>query len=157
MSNEIVYSVKPSKVQSSVAVISYALPDDRGVCRLLGVRFNSEAESKFKNICLAETPPEVHYVKEQIPKEMTMWLRAGVSVKDITELDVSFNRFWADYGKKIGNKTRVEKKYNALSYEEKVMALGVIPRMRRYYQAKRLDLPYAETYLDQRRYENLFE
>ena len=157
MSNSISYSVKPSKMQGSVAILSYAMPDDRGVARLVNVRFNTEAMDEMKRILLAEAPVTVVYRAGEVPAEMQKWVRKQVAVKDITELDLSFARFWDDYGKKVGNKSRVEKKWNALPQADKIMALGVLPRIKRYYAARRLDLPYAETFLDQRRYENLFE
>lgn len=157
MSNSISYSVKPSRIQGSVAILSYAIPDDRGVARLVNVRFNTEATEEMKRILLDEAPVGICYRAGEIPQEMQKWLRKGVLVKDITNLDLSFARFWDDYGKKVGNKSRVEKKWNALPQADRIMALGVLPRIKRYYAARRLELPYAETFIDQRRYENLFE
>lgn len=154
---KIVFSVRPTKVQNSVAIFSYALPDDRGVCRLLAVSWNKEASSHFKQVSMSEAPVEITYSFGEVPMEMEMWKRAGCEVKDVSVIDMSFVKFWNSYGKKLGNKARVEKKWNALASHEKLLALGVVPRMQRYYAEKRLDLPYPETFIDQRRWENLFE
>lgn len=157
MSNQVIsYSVKPTKVQG-VAIISYTLPDDRGAARLVNVRFNAEASDAMKRTLMREVPVCVVYAGECVPEEMQMWVKVGVQVKNITNLDISFARFWNAYGKKVGNKGRVERKWNELPQADRIMALGVIPRIKRYYAARRLDLPYAETFLDQRRFENLFD
>lgn len=154
---EIRYSVKPSRVENSVAVISYALPDDRGVARLVGIRWNGEAKSFFKQVSLQEVPTEIVYRSGEVPEQMKAWADVGCIIKDISSLDMSFGNFWERYGKKVGNKARVEKKWGNLTEEERIMAMGVIPRIRVYYERRHLELPYPETFIDQKRWGNLFE
>lgn len=154
---ELRFSVKPSAVENSVAIFSYALPDDRGVARLTGVRWNTDAASRFKGVCLNEVPAEIVYRKGEVPAEMQKWVKVGCAVKDITVLNLTFEQFWGLYNKKVGNKQRCAKKWEALIEEEKIMAIGVIRRMKAYYEKRRLEIPHPETFIDQRRWENLFE
>lgn len=154
---ELRFSVKPSNVENSVAIFSYALPDDRGVSRLTGVRWNSDAASRFKLVCLNEVPAEIEYHRGSVPAEMMPWVKVGCTVKDISEINLSFEQFWGLYGKKVGNKTRCQKKWEKLTEEEKIMSIGVIRRMRAYYDKRGIEMPYPETFIDQRRWENLFE
>lgn len=60
------------------------------------------------------------------------------------------------YGYKVGNKPRVQKKWNALPEGERILALGAIPKYKRFAEGKHIDLVYPETYIDQRRWENEF-
>ena len=89
MSNSISYSVKPSKMQGSVAILSYAMPDDRGVARLVNVRFNTEAMDEMKRILLAEAPVTVVYRAGEVPAEMQKWVRKQVAVHHFTILSTS--------------------------------------------------------------------
>lgn len=156
--DKVIFSVRPTKVQNCVAVFSYALPDDRGCCRLLSVSWNKEAPSFSKKVSLQEAPMEITYRQGVMPEEMQMWVKAGCEVRDISRIDLSFEKFWEVYGNKVGNKKGCEKKWNALEAHDRLLAIGVIPRMQRYYIEKRIDtLPYPETFLNQRRWENLFE
>jgi hypothetical protein len=101
---------------------------------------------------------EITYRQGVMPEEMQMWVKAGCEVRDISRIDLSFEKFWEVYGNKVGNKKGCEKKWNALEAHDRLLAIGVIPRMQRYYIEKRIDnMPYPETFLNQRRWENLFE
>lgn len=145
-----------------VSTVTYELESQREdgvmVLKLQGVRFLSTSEKGFKKVVLTHVAPQMWYKRGvEIEKMFPGWRKAGYVVKDITEFDASFERFWNLYGKKVGNKAGVEKKWGKLSWDERVMAMGCIPRMRRYYEQKGLDLPYPETYINQRRWENEFE
>ncbi len=155
--NYIKYSVRPTQIQNSVAIISYALPDDRGVSRLLSVAWNGEAADFFKQVTMREIPSTITYVQGNIPAEMMPWKAVGCEIKDISNLDLSFNHFWQLYDRKVGNKARVEKKWNELKVTDRILALGVVVRMQRYYTERNLGIPFPETFLNQRRWENLFE
>lgn len=126
--------------------------------KLQGVRFLDTSSGEFISVILGHTPPYRRYKRGSgIEFLFPGWGMAGYEVKDISDIDVSFERFWNLYGKKVGNKAGVAKKWEKLSWEERVMAIGVVPRMRRYYEKKGLDLPYPETYINQRRWENEFD
>lgn len=77
-------------------------------------------------------------------------------VSDTTCLDLSFAYFWNTYAYKVGNKATVEKKWNALKPEDRLLALRGITLQRRHSESHRTDMPYPQTYIDQRRWENEF-
>lgn len=156
--NSVRYSVRPTKIANSVAILSYALPDDRGVSRLLSVAWNGEASDYFKQVTMREVPATITYVQGCVPAEMMMWKQVGCEIRDISEIDLSFGKFWDSYGNKLGNKKRCEQIWSKIAPADKVLALGTIPRMRRYYQEKHItSLPFPETYLNQRRWENIYD
>lgn len=84
---------------------------------------------------------------------MEVWLKQskGFTVKEIPT-DLSFERFWSEYGKH-GTKSVSKKRYDKLKPAEHLGALVHLPRER---DKKKLDgtaMPYAETYLSQKRWE----
>lgn len=155
--NYIKYSVRPTQIQNSVAIISYALPDDRGYARLLSVAWNGEAADYFKQATMREVPATISYVPGKIPMEMMMWQQVGCEIRDISEIDLSFDRFWKLYGVQMGSRNYAEKYWNKLKETERILALGAVARMQRYYRERNIEVPFPTTYLNQRRWENLFE
>lgn len=156
------FSVAKREDQRDVATVSYEVEEQRDykmlLLKLQGVRFLSTSGEEFKRVVLGHVGVRLWYYKGRPIEELFPgWWKAGYAVKDITDCDVSFERFWNLYGKKVGNKAGVEKKWGKLSWDERVMAIGCIGRMRRYYEKKGIDLPYPETYINQRRWENEFE
>lgn len=103
-----------------------------------------------------EAPTWIRYKKGYPVPEFEMWRRGGCTVRDITEWNLTFERFWNQYAYKVGNKARAVKLWNALPEMERVLALGAIDKQRRHSESRRTDLPYPETYLSQRRWENQF-
>jgi hypothetical protein len=81
----------------------------------------------------------------------------GCDIKQINEIDTSFNAFWNTYDYKVGNKNRVAKKWNELPDDDRILALGFIRRYRNWCDRKKIEYCYPETYLNQRRWENLIE
>lgn len=160
---EIVFSVTPAVLQGRVAILTYEMmerqpEDNRWINLMLAkVSFNSDSPWNFREAVLREVPVRINYRRGQIPQQMKLWTDSGCGIKDITEQDVGFERFWNVYGHKVGNKAGTEKKWGKLSWEDKILALGSIPRMKRYYESKKIELPYPETYINQRRWENVFE
>lgn len=73
----------------------------------------------------------------------------------ITEvpLDLSFDRFWRDYGNKVGKKTMTENAWKKLSAKDKVAALLFTPRLRNQKKLDGTQMPYPSTYLNQRYWE----
>lgn len=101
-------------------------------------------------------PTWIHYRQGQPVPEFEGWRREGSTVRDITAWDVTFDRFWNQYAYKVGNKARAVKLWNALPEMERILALGAIAAQRRHSESRRTDMPYPETYLSQRRWENQF-
>ncbi len=163
--NLIVFSVVPSHVRNAVAIVSYGIvtgeeAEERAVgvlCRLADVKWNADASVYFRKVTLEEVPVELHYRPGELPGAFASWLRAGCILKDISQYDASFERFWNVYGKKMGNKPRVAKKWGKLDWEDRVLAIGSIPRLKAYYARHGFEMPYPETYVDQRRWENVVD
>lgn len=70
----------------------------------------------------------------------------------ITEVpvDLSFERFWKEYGNKVGKKTMTENAWKKLSREDKIKALLYIPTLRSKKTLDGTQMPYPSTYLNQR-------
>lgn len=137
-----IYSITVPAFPGSVAIVYYDLEG-----ALVRVDFNSDAVDKFRTRFGMGLP-----VRENI-LQSDYW--QGCQIKDISAIDLSFEKFWSVYDYKIGNKPRVAKLWEKLSKEERILALGFIRRMRVFYQTKKIDVPYPETYLNQRRWENV--
>ncbi|MDM1138881.1 hypothetical protein [Empedobacter sp. R132-2] len=66
--------------------------------------------------------------------------------------DLSFDRFWEEYGKH-GTKSVAKKKYEKLKPMEQLAALLHLPKERDKKKKDGTAMPYAETYLNQKRWE----
>ena len=145
------FSVAPSNFRESVTLLVYepvaGLP---GIWTLVSVSWSEGCRKSVKVATILETPVEITY--PDFP-EFAHWRKAGCSVNTIED-SPTFERFWNAYGYKVGNKSRVQKKWNQLPEGERVLAMAAIPRYKRFAQSKRIDLVYPETYIDQRRWEN---
>jgi len=70
-------------------------------------------------------------------------------------VQVLFKDFWEAYGYKVGNKARAEKLWNALTDTDRVAIMEYLPKYDAYLAARpRMEKLYAETFLNQRRWEN---
>ncbi|MEA2041157.1 MAG: hypothetical protein U9N85_01205 [Bacteroidota bacterium] len=81
------------------------------------------------------------------------------------DIDLSFPTFWDYYNYKVGNKQRAKdlwigkKPTNTRQYiteADKLKSFRLVPKLRYNYKLKNKDLPYLETFLYQRRFENEF-
>ena len=118
------------------------------------VEFNDECGRNAKEAGLQECPVCIHYKAGVAVPEFERWRKVGCTVRDESENNTSFARFWAAYDYKVGNKARVEKKWNALPDGDRLLALGAIARYKRFALDKKQNRVYPETYIDQRRWEN---
>ena len=123
---------------------------------LHSMEFSEGCNSGHIDASKREAPTWIRYRQGQPVAEFEVWRRVGCTVRDITAWDVSFDRFWNQYGYKVGNKARAAKLWNALPEMERILALGAIAAQRRHSESRRTDMPYPETYLAQRRWENQF-
>jgi hypothetical protein len=73
-------------------------------------------------------------------------------------VDLTFDTFWEAYDYKLGGKKRAEKLWNALPDADKARALTMIGRYNRWLATKNgIQKCNPETYLNQRRFENVFK
>lgn len=84
---------------------------------------------------------------------MQIWINNSKDLK-VEEIpaDVSFDRFWEEYGKH-GTKSVAKKKYEKLKPLEQLAALLHLPHERDKKKKDGTAMPYAETYLNQKRWE----
>lgn len=71
--------------------------------------------------------------------------------------DLSFERFWNEYGYKIGDKKRAEKLWNGLTDADKIKVFQSIPKYNSYLRMHpNIERLYPQTFLHQRRFENQY-
>ena len=81
---------------------------------------------------------------------------SGVALFPLKDLPANLLAIIIYYGYKVGNKARVQKKWEKLPEGERVLAMASIARYRRFAEGKKIEMVYPETYIDQRRWENEF-
>ncbi len=154
------YSIEHPSWPGCVCVAVYELPwvNSQGIrfSQLRSVTFNERSEYNFIHPMLMRLPSYVIPSEYSIPQEFGALTKERCVVKNITTQDLSFVRFWNAYGYKVGNKGTVEKKWNALKPEDRLLALAGIAKQRRHSESHKTDMPYPQTYIDQRRWENVF-
>lgn len=138
------YSLITPKVPGNVALLDYNLEG-----KLMSITFNEDCEPTWIEKIGRSMPVYDQLLKSEFFK--------GCQIKDITYIDLSFPVFWNHYNYKVGNKKRVEKRWNELDDQEKILALGYVRRYRRWCLRKRIDFCYPETYINQRRWENIID
>lgn len=77
---------------------------------------------------------------------------AGWQMHEMSE-DLSFDRFWKEYGNKVGKKTMTENAWKKLSQADKMAALLFIPKLRTRKKLDGTQMPYPSTYLNQKYWE----
>lgn len=148
------FTVASTHIATNVVVYEYDI-----VGKLLAVLFSTEATPAFISAACNEVPVKITIPAATgtafIPPQFSGMQKAGCQVRNITNIDLSFTKFWDTYNNKMGDKRKIERKWQSLSEIDKIMALGMIPRLRRYYEELRLPFVlYPATYLNQRRWEN---
>ena len=151
---QIRFSIEPSNFRSCAALLTYEPSSShRGTWILAEVSWSEGSSVGFKETTCREVPS---YIREPEFHEFDHWRRAGCTIRQIEEAAPTFERFWNAYGYKVGNKARVQKKWEKLQEGERVLAMASIARYRRFAEGKKIELVYPETYIDQRRWENEF-
>jgi len=142
MEDKIIYSMTAAQYPGAVAIMSFSIFDKK----LLKIEFNDAAPEEFKRA-----------LGRKIPYNPDIFIDAyfkNCVIKDITNIDLSFKHFWTVYANKVGRITVVEKKWNKLDETDRILALGYIYKLRRFYEARKYDMPYPETYINGRYWES---
>lgn len=121
---------------------------------LKGIYFNDNAKGSFVIASIYEAPSQITYKPGSIPSEFAGMISAKCEVKDISTIDLTFEKFWEIYCYKRGNIERNKKLWAKLSSHEKILALGFINKLKAVYSREGKELPYPETYIAQHRWEN---
>lgn len=158
---QLAFSIHPSHFPASVAVLTYtpepsADQEAPHVATLARVVFNNDCAIPVRNAVLKEAPVRIRWKPGMEVPEFGMWRQAGCQVTDIGTNSTAFPAFWELYAYKVGNRARVQKKWEALPEADRINAMAAIPRYKRFAANKRIERVYPETYLDQRRWENEF-
>lgn len=147
------FSIEPSNFKNSAAVLVYEWLEGM-TWELQSISWSDGCVPNVKLATVREVPVRITYQRGEPVERFQHWIKSGIKVSDVTDTDYSFERFWNLYGYKVGNKDRVKKKWERLPEGEKILALGSIPRYRRFTECKHIEMTYPETYIDQRRWEN---
>lgn len=154
------FSITHHKHQGMVAVAVYELPlkNKAGdlVSRLRRLVFNERSTTLFIRPMMQRVPVYITLQESGLPAEFADLHAEKCVVANITCQDLSFPMFWNTYSYKVGNKATVEKKWNALKPEDRLLALRGITLQRHHSENHHTDMPYPQTYIDQRRWENEF-
>lgn len=67
--------------------------------------------------------------------------------------DLSFERFWEEYGNKVGKKTMTQNAWKKMSQADKIACLLYIPKLRKIKASEGTQMPYPSTYLNQKYWE----
>ena len=87
-------------------------------------------------------------------EQFEVWLNEEQKDFFIKEIppNLDFENFWSEYGK-IGTKSTSKKKYDKLTDAEKLKAFLFLPQFRDIKKKDGTAMPYAETYINQKRWE----
>jgi len=147
------FSIEPSNNKGSAALLEYEWREGM-TYELRSITWSEGCTPQVKLATVREVPIRIVYQRGAPVERFHPWVKVGCKVEDLSNADLSFERFWNLYGYKVGAKDRVKKKWERLPEGEKILALGSIPRYRRFTEQKHIDMTYPETYIDQRRWEN---
>jgi hypothetical protein len=80
----------------------------------------------------------------------------GKVMIELAPVDLSFDNFWNLYDYKVGKKDRTIKLWDALDEVDKVKCINSIPKYNKWLSTRSTERLYAETYLNQARYNSEF-
>ncbi|MDY0215381.1 MAG: hypothetical protein RBS19_00355 [Bacteroidales bacterium] len=136
-------------IPRQVVVVEYYLSG-----HIKALHFNDNAKGGFVRGSIIDIPLHINYVPKAKQIEFRAIAVAGCEVKDITNLELSFEKFWNVFAVKRGNIDRTKKLWAKISDAEKIIALGFINKLKAVYEKEGKQMPYPETYLSQKRWEN---
>jgi hypothetical protein len=136
-------------VPRQVVIVDYYLTG-----HLKSLHFKDNANGGFLRASLSDIPFRIDYTPGKPQNEFVAIMKSGCDVKDITNLELSFEKFWNVYGFKRGNIARSRKLWDKTSDADKIIALGFINKLKAVYEKEGKQMPYPETYLSQKRWEN---
>src|SRR5690606_6833834 len=98
-----------------------------------------------------------NWIWDNLPKttkEVDEYIQRAKNFK-ITEIpeDLSFERFWIEYGHKVGKKTMTLNAWKKLSQADKIAALIYIKKLKDIKKKDGTQMPYPQTYLNQKYWE----
>ncbi|MBN2747173.1 MAG: hypothetical protein JXR34_10650 [Bacteroidales bacterium] len=108
---------------------------------------------EFKDTALGQ----VNFMLDNIPaleiKLETFAQKHKLKISRVQE-DLSFEAFWTAYKYKVGKKARTERLWKSLSNQERELVFISLPRYQRFVAFKNQESAYAETFLNNKMWEN---
>lgn len=149
--NEVIRFSIYAPVPKQIVLVEYFLTG-----HIKAMHFNDNAKGGFVRASVIDVPFKIDYVPGSTQKhpEFLGIIKSGCEVKDITTLELTFEKFWNVYGHKRGNIERNKKLWTKMADSEKIIALGFINKLKAVYEKECKQMPYPETYLAQKRWEN---
>jgi hypothetical protein len=116
-------------------------------------RINGAKGGRPKNNDETEIEPYAKpYGKANINLSENRNINENININiDENEEKIHFDFFWNLYNKKVGDKSKCQKKWDLLSENEKLIILDSLPDFLSQYSDKQYQ-PYPETYLNQKRW-----
>ncbi|MFK5950171.1 MAG: hypothetical protein QM500_15510 [Methylococcales bacterium] len=117
------------------------------------MKFGYDSEgvlAKFENNAILETQHQV-YLSKNFPFAQSDLLKIVGKGKLEDCTDLTFDRFWKEYGYKK-DRDQAEKHWRKMSDEEKAKAISSIKRYKHDCRMHNRDIIYAVRYLKNRRY-----
>jgi hypothetical protein len=98
-----------------------------------------------------------NWIWENLPKttkEVDEYIQRAKNfrIQEVPE-DLSFERFWLEYGHKVGKKMMTQNAWKKLSQHDKIAALIYIPKLKKIKEREGTQMPYPQTYLNQKYWE----
>jgi len=113
------------------------------------VHFENKAELKSEHLSYLQR--NFPFVNDELPK-----IAKKGRITEIT--DLGFERFWNEYGAKVGNKKQTEKLWVELQESDKIAIFEHLPKYNYYLKTHQgLMRAYPSTFLNQRRWENEYK
>lgn len=123
-------------------------------------RFNEADELNAFEILATLTPVQRTWLYQNLPvayPELVSMTKAKDSTMRIAEIepDLSFERFWKEYNYKVGKK-EAESAWKRLTKGDKVKAIQMISKYKKWVAAKGIEVAYPATYINKERYHDEF-
>lgn len=133
---------KPIKLQLKRDLIKYQAVKERNV---------ANARKRWDAVASSGIPNDTKNA-DNVNDNVNVNVNDNVKVKDI---NISFDCFWNLYNKKIGDKKKIENKWNKLKDEERQKIIDTLPTFLNSITDKQFQ-PFPETYLNNKRWNDEF-
>lgn len=115
-------------------------------------------EGQIKMLEFTDSATEqVRYILRSIPNDETKIIDFAKLIKcriNNAQTDLSFNAFWNAFSYKVGKLVRTNNIWDTLNDVEKQAVFASIPRYHRFIKAMNQNSAYAQTWLQNRMWEN---
>ncbi len=136
------FNIRHKKSPGSLAIMRYNVED-----KITSIEFNPDAEMQFIRRICEELP--------RLASDLSKLKGYGCTIQHVEGIDLSFEAFWNYFNYKVGNRKRAKRLWDELTDQDKYAVLGAIRKYKIFINQKGQEHCYPETYLNQRRWENI--